>query len=609
MPGTVAEASFEIAMELMTSKLEKLIETSEEPQVDPKVETKQHVVTPAPTINPNLTANERTRIFNIGNYLFNGGMQPLTEIFGEMGEGEETTINPTQAQINEIAPTVDTTVLTAANNGDNRLGEALLAGMEKIANKPQDLSPIVPSPEINTTVNIPPIEPPVQNTTVNVPPVDVPQSQTVVQPVLSEEKPVDANITSNERSRFQKIGEALFTGGMKPLSKIRQGEKTAAKMAGPVKTKGFDFGKLIGNMLGKLAKMFNIPMLIMALIEAIPDIITGIWNTIKKWIIPVLIGLTFFVGMLQNPKFWSKLGGYLWDGIVWVLEKLWDGIVWVGKKIWDFIIDQINAVIERWIWVWEQVSGLFKWVWDKVTRFANWIRDKVTGLFKIIWDKLPALPREIIKGVINAVKTIGQKVWRFFEKIFGFIAKIVMPVMFIVKKIKSALASLPLIGRFFKGGDDTDNIDFTPPAVSDAIENTNISTDQSQALNTTEIENNVSNNINNNTNNVINNNYAAPAEKSTPVIVQAPVKAPVVNVSTAKDVVQHDLMREQTKVMKEMSDTMQKVADKPVSTGGNVTNMTVLNSASGSAQTSSITSYNGTNASYSQSLLQGARQQ
>lgn len=124
-----------------------------------------------------------------------------------------------------------------------------------------------------------------------------------------EPKPeIAPTLTSNEKTRARNLGLELFTGGMKPLMDIQKQNSANKKMSNAKPpTKGLNMQGFLGKLLGGIGKIFNIPMLIMSLVEAIPDIISGVFKFLMKWFLPILIGIIAFVSILKDKETWIKL--------------------------------------------------------------------------------------------------------------------------------------------------------------------------------------------------------------------------------------------------------------------------------------------------------------
>lgn len=269
---------------------------------------------------------------------------------------------------------------------------------------------------------------------------------------------VNPNLDSNEKSRYQKIGNEIFTGGINPLKIIMRQQAEKEKLAG--KGGGGDSNGGLKAIFGNMPKIFaqilqflNPKHLIKALIDNLPEIVDSIMsvivsNFLKKMVLLAIAAFAVFQ-IFKDPKTWAKLWEMIKDTLVsiwnWITDPelwsalwdacvaAWDWIVEIASDCWDWIVD---AAVGAWDWIkdviaagWKWISDLVSGIWKKISDFAIGVWNGIKNTAIAIWDNIKNFVVGMWEGIKNTVvglwDSVKEKAMGLWDTVTGIFDKVV----------------------------------------------------------------------------------------------------------------------------------------------------------------------------------------
>ena len=217
--------------------------------------------------------------------------------------------------------------------------------------------------------------------------------------VNSAEQPINTTLTSNEKTRYQKIGNEVFKVTIEKLDTIIQREKKAQRMSLDIPKESSTFAKKLKKERGSIAiekkdestnfwkKLMSVASGLGGIYLLFKDKIDSFFSKAVSWLTdigdfirPIMNSLgAVFVGVLNTLK---PVGSAILKSITDLFKNIFAG---VG----DFIYNAVKTVF----------SGLGT-IFDGAVSGVKWLGE-------VLWDALKSVGSTIGGVVLDAFKTIG----------------------------------------------------------------------------------------------------------------------------------------------------------------------------------------------------------
>ncbi len=169
-----------------------------------------------------------------------------------------------------------------------------------------------------------------------------------------------------------------------------------------------DWGKAWGDIVQVFKGIWEmIWSILKGAVQIIIDAVKGFVGLIVDfftWLWDVLVGHSIVPDMVNAIigyfKFLVEVAKDVWNGLVWIVDKMGEIAMWVIGKVVDLV---------------EGFYKVAKTIWDKAKDVFGTLKDKILGYFEGAVDWLKDVGEKIVQGLINGITGMYDKVKDAFK--------------------------------------------------------------------------------------------------------------------------------------------------------------------------------------------------
>lgn len=163
------------------------------------------------------------------------------------------------------------------------------------------------------------------------------------------------------------------------------------------------------------------------------DILNGLVD-IFKWLVEnpivleIILGIAVAIGVVSTAI--SILSAVIALIIVAIIN--WDNIMnWLKQTV-EIVI---NAVVEFFTNLWNQISFIFEAIWEVISTILNFIWNLVATVFEAIWNIVSpilnaiwSIISTIFQAIWNIISSILTSIWNIFSQVFNWVWQLISKV-------------------------------------------------------------------------------------------------------------------------------------------------------------------------------------